>query len=299
MNIDKILDKYPSLEGKFIVITGASSGLGLAFCKLVLKKGANVVLGIRNLDKGEKILKELQEEFPLSNITILKLDQASFRSIDEFSLSLKEKFAHIDYFVFNAGVYSSKEDYKTEDNFELTLGTNYLGVYKLYYSLEDYFIVNKTRLLFVTSLTARNAKKASLKESDALKRNKMYAYSKYCLSRFVYELSLKDNGISCILLHPGVTKTNIITSNKTGLKNKLSILKHHLFTLFTFNVNKASLIYLEGLFSSINKPYITPRGIFHVSSYPKANKFPSYIKKEGINEETKRYIKEKLDARSK
>ncbi len=299
MNIDAYLDKYPSLEGKFIVITGASSGLGLAFCKLVLKKGANVILGIRNLEKGKLILNELQDEFPLSKITILKLDQASFLSIEEFSLSLKKKFDHIDYFVFNVGVYSSKEDYKTEDNFELTFGTNFIGVYKLYYSLEDYFIVNKTRLLFVTSLTAIYAKKVSLIKSDTLKRNKMYAYSKYCLSRFVYELSLKDNGIIYILLHPGVTKTNIITSSKTGLKNKLSIIKHHIFTFFTFDVNKASLIYFEGLFSKKDKPYITPRGIFHVSSYPKANKFPSYIKKEGINEETKLYIKEKLDAISK
>jgi NAD(P)-dependent dehydrogenase (short-subunit alcohol dehydrogenase family) len=300
MNISKYLNKYPSLKNKIILITGATSGLGLALVSLILQKEGNVILAIRNISKGEKIIKSLKSQYPSNNISLLELDQSDGKSIYNFADNLKNKFEHIDYFIFNAGVYTSKEDYKTKDGYELTFGTNYLGVYFLYFALEDYFNKNKTRLIFVTSLTGYYAKKISIDKANNLSRKYMYGYSKYCLDRLFYEISLKNNFISYYLIHPGVTSTNIISSSQTGIKNKFSLLKHQLFTLFTHDVNKACLIYLEAIFASDDyKVYITPRGLFHVSGYPHKQVLPKYMKKEGIIEETKLYLKETNNARSK
>ncbi len=300
MNIQKYLNKYPSLKDKNILITGASSGLGLALVSLILEKEGNVILGLRNLTKGEKIINSLKVKYPHSEIKLLKLDQSDFNSIDDFATNLKSNFKKIDYFIFNIGVYTSKDDYKTIDGYELTFGTNYLGTYKLYFALEDYFNINNTRLIFVTSLTAFYSKKVSLDKTNNLSRKYMYGYSKYCLDRLFYELSLKKNNISYYLIHPGVTSTNIISSSQTGIKNKFGILKHKFFTLFTHDVNKASLIYLEAIFTNDDKKvYITPRGLFHVSGYPHKQLIPNYMKKLGIKEETELYLKEYNNARSK
>ncbi len=300
MNIDSYLNKYPSLKDKNILITGASSGLGLALVSLILKKNGNVILALRNLKKGESIVHDLKNQYPENEISLLELDQSDFKSIELFASNLKSKFTHIDYFIFNAGVYTSKEDYKSIDGYELTFATNYLGVYKLYFSLEDYFSINKTRLIFVTSLTGFYAKKVNVNKSNNLSRKYMYGYSKYCLDRLFYEISLKNDEGRYFLIHPGVTSTNIISSSKTGIKNKFSLLKHHLFTFFTHDVYKASLIYLEAIFTQDKqKVYITPRGLFHVSGYPYKQVLPSYMKKGGIIEETKLYLKEAINARSK
>ena len=62
MKYVKFLKKYPSLEGKVYIVTGANSGLGFDTSLYLAYKGASVILACRNLERAnkakEKILKE-------------------------------------------------------------------------------------------------------------------------------------------------------------------------------------------------------------------------------------------------
>ena len=63
MRYQKYIDKFPSLEGKNILITGSNTGLGFEFARLILSKNAHLFMAVRNLDKGNKAIKKLKEEF--------------------------------------------------------------------------------------------------------------------------------------------------------------------------------------------------------------------------------------------
>ena len=131
----KYLDKLESLEDKVAIVTGANSGLGFQTALALAYKGARVIMACRNLEKAEiakdKILKEVEN----AKIDICKYDQGSFDSIEKFSIYIEENYQHIDYLVCNAGVYFPKVNYRTKDNLELTMGTNYFGTYHLLHYL--------------------------------------------------------------------------------------------------------------------------------------------------------------------
>ena len=286
------LNKFNSLENKIFIITGANSGLGFDTSIYLAYKGASVILACRNLDRANKAKERILKEVPNAELFIEEYDQASFTSIRSFASRVKQNYSRIDGLVCNAGVYFPKQDYKTSDGFELTFGTNYLGTYLLISSLKEILDRDYSRVVIVTSLTATLSKRnVDIDQVSKLSRNDVYGYSKYCLSRLTYELSLEDNNISYNLVHPGIASTNIISSQQTGLPHWFQVLGHRFLTLFTHSSSKASLVILEGLLSENANNYIVPRGLFAISGYPKFKRMPKYTKKE-IIKKTKEIVKE-------
>ena len=290
MKINKYLDKLPSIEGKAILVTGTTSGLGKEVCFHLAYKGAKLIFACRNLDKANLVKEEILKIYPITEISIYKYDQADFKSIDSFVEKIKD--VKIDGLIANIGVYYPKKNLKTKDGYELTMGTNYLGTFHLIDKMRNHLNLDKTRVVIVTSLVACYAKKINLDESNKLNRNEIYGYSKRCLARLSYELNSLNEGATYYLAHPGVSSTNIISNKDTGLPNWFGILGHKFLTLFTHSAKKASLTFIRALTStSINK-YISPRGLFHISGYPTERKYPKYLTKPIIIE-TKEYLENK------
>lgn len=290
MKYAKYLKKFPSLEGKYYIVTGANSGLGLDTSLYLAYKGANVILACRNLKKAELAKQKILEVVPDAKIFIEEYDQASFVSIENFTHRIKENYSQIDGLVANAGVYYPKQDYKTSDGYELTFGTNYIGTFKLIDSLKEKLNESCSRVVFVTSLTATLAnKKKDIDEIEKLNRNQLYGYSKYCINRLFYELNSEENNITYNLVHPGIASTNIISSQQTGLPHWFQVLGHRFLTIFTHSSQKASLISIEGLLNEKHGAYVAPRGLFAISGYPKFKKVPKFSNRK-IIEKTKEII---------
>ena len=114
-----------------VVITGASSGVGLYAAKALAKKGWYVIMACRNLEKSQQAAQSVG--MPPDNYTIIHLDLASLDSVREFVKNFRESGRSLDALVCNAAVYMPllKEPLRSKDGYELSVATNHLGHFLL------------------------------------------------------------------------------------------------------------------------------------------------------------------------
>ena len=114
------VDSIEDLNGTVIAITGANSGIGFEAAKVLAAKGATIVMGCRNRQKGEAARTALAAASPSGTIELLDLDMADLRSVRSFAANLSEIAPNLDVLVNNAGIMAVPYD-TTADGFELSL----------------------------------------------------------------------------------------------------------------------------------------------------------------------------------
>jgi protochlorophyllide reductase len=114
-----------------VVITGASSGVGLYGAKALSDRGWHVILACRDLEKAKAAAQavEIQPE----SYTILHLDLASLESIHQFVQDFRATGKSLEALVCNAAVYLplAKEPLRSKEGYELSVATNHLGHFLL------------------------------------------------------------------------------------------------------------------------------------------------------------------------
>ena len=88
------------LKNKVAVITGGSTGIGLATAKLFLREGARVVITGRTLETLEKAQREIDDD----NLQIVQSDTSDLAAIDTLAGKLKASYGQIDVLFANAGI---------------------------------------------------------------------------------------------------------------------------------------------------------------------------------------------------
>lgn len=118
-------------DRKTVVITGASSGVGLYGAKAAAAKGHHVVMACRNLEKAERAAREVG--MAAGSYTVMHLDLASLESVRAFVKTFRESGKPLDALVCNAAVYLPllKEPQRSADGYELSVATNHLGHFLL------------------------------------------------------------------------------------------------------------------------------------------------------------------------
>ncbi|KAL5730218.1 protochlorophyllide reductase [Ranunculus cassubicifolius] len=140
-----------------VIITGASSGLGLATAKSLAESGKwHVIMACRDFLKTERAAKSVG--MSKENYTIMHLDLSSLDSVRQFVDNFKRSEKPLDVLVCNAAVYqpTAKEPSYTADGFELSVGTNHLGHFLLARLLIDDLKTSdypSKRLIIVGSIT--------------------------------------------------------------------------------------------------------------------------------------------------
>jgi len=124
------VDRIPDQTGRTAVVTGANSGLGLVTARELARKGANVVLACRNLEKGESARGDCGAQAPDAEVELEELDLASLDSVREFAERFRSGHQGLDLLINNAGVMATPRR-STADGFELQFGTNHLGHFAL------------------------------------------------------------------------------------------------------------------------------------------------------------------------
>ncbi|ABE34818.1 short chain dehydrogenase family protein [Paraburkholderia xenovorans LB400] len=120
------------LDGKRILVTGVSAGLGVETARALASHGATVVGAARDLEKAERAITSARQEAVAGggSIELIELDLASLASVRACSDKLLAEGKPFDIVIANAGVMATPQG-KTADGFETQFGTNHLGHFVL------------------------------------------------------------------------------------------------------------------------------------------------------------------------
>jgi len=114
------------LSGKTALVTGASSGIGIETARALLSAGAEVVLAVRDLEKGERVLEDLRASTGNARVGLLQLDLGSLESVRTAAAEFLSGHDQLHILVNNAGIMATPHRL-TPDGFESQFGTNHLG----------------------------------------------------------------------------------------------------------------------------------------------------------------------------
>ena len=114
------------LDGKHVLITGSTGGLGIETARALASIGASVTISGRNSDKIAAALKTLREQLPEATFDSLEVDLASLSNIADATKAFVDRGQSVDLLINNAGVMMCPES-QTAEGFETQFGTNHLG----------------------------------------------------------------------------------------------------------------------------------------------------------------------------
>ena len=214
---DWSLDLVDDLSDLRVLITGATSGIGLETARALTERGAKVIIGARDDVKAEQALESIRSSTPDARISSHHLDLASLESIRRFAVEISEQNSAIDLLINNAGVMLLPYGV-TDDGFELHFGTNHLGHFALTgLLLPTVERAPSPRIVTVASLAHRDATLdlADLHDDNGATYQPMAAYRRSKLANLVfgYELDrrLRAAGMKArsLAAHPGLADTNL------------------------------------------------------------------------------------------
>ncbi|KAG5876425.1 hypothetical protein JTB14_010278 [Gonioctena quinquepunctata] len=124
------------MNGKTVIITGTTGGIGKETTKELARKGARIIMACRNVDVAKKLRDEIVGITKNENIVVKKLDISSQKSIREFAEDIIRTETKLDVLIHNAAT-CEKKFQKNEDGVELTMATNHYGPFLLTHLLID------------------------------------------------------------------------------------------------------------------------------------------------------------------
>jgi NAD(P)-dependent dehydrogenase (short-subunit alcohol dehydrogenase family) len=210
----------PPQQGRRVVITGATGGLGYETALALARAGADVLLTGRNAAKGEVALTRIHAAVPDAAIRYADLDLADLASVEGFANRVAREQEAIDLLVNNAGVMTPPTRNETKDGFELQFGTNYLGHFALTGRLLP--LLRKGRQTRVVNLSSGAHRLQAAIHFDNLQWEKSYrpwpayAQSKLAMILFAFELQRRSDafgwGLMSNAAHPGWAVTDLQSS---------------------------------------------------------------------------------------
>ena len=257
----------PDQSGRVVLVTGASSGLGLETAKALAAKGATVVMACRSPRKGEEARQQLLAQLthlPKAHgpLDLLPLDLADLASVREAADSLAERYGRLDLLINNAGVMGPPR-MVTRDGFELQFGTNHLGHFALTLLLLPLLRAQVgSRVVFVTSGAQYFGRIAfdDLQGERSYDRWKAYSQSKLANVMTALELQerLRAEGSTVLALaaHPGLARTNLQPASVAMTGSRMEALAYRLMDPW---FQSAAMGALPQLFAA-TAPEATPGG---------------------------------------
>jgi NAD(P)-dependent dehydrogenase (short-subunit alcohol dehydrogenase family) len=223
--------QIPDQTGRVIVITGATSGLGLICAQTLAAHGAELVLAVRNTANGETVAGGIRAKHPAAKITVAALDLASLASVGECARRIDGTLPRVDVLLNNAGLGMQPTRHTTKDGFEQQFGTNHLGHFALTAQLMPALLrAPAPRVVPVASMAHRRGKIAwdDLQSEHPYDGRAAYNQSKLANLMFGLELAARatdqHSRLSSIPAHPGFAMTNFIRATdmpgwKQGVAN--------------------------------------------------------------------------------
>jgi NAD(P)-dependent dehydrogenase (short-subunit alcohol dehydrogenase family) len=191
-----------SVEGKNVLVTGASSGIGAALAEGFAKRGATVGICARRADRLSEVLERLQVHSPASRSWTV--DLADLPAVDTFARRAQDELGGIDVLVNNAGIPKRRHVRALEpDVVDAVMRINYLSPVRLTLVLLPGLIDRSGRVVNISSVAARLSP-----PSEAA-----YAASKAALTTWseCMQVDLHDTGVRVHVVNPVIIDTELFT----------------------------------------------------------------------------------------
>jgi NAD(P)-dependent dehydrogenase (short-subunit alcohol dehydrogenase family) len=193
----------PSFAERTVIITGANSGLGAVTARELARRGATIIMAVRNIRKGETAARQMAGQ-----VEVRELDLQDLSSVKRFA----DGVSKADVLINNAGIMAAPFAL-TVDGFETQIGTNHLG----HFALTNHLLPKLTdRVVTVSSMAHWPG---SINLDDLNWQNRRYspwlAYSQSKLANLLFtselqrRLTAAGSPLRALAAHPGYSHTNL------------------------------------------------------------------------------------------
>lgn len=216
-------ERIGSLSGKTYLITGANSGTGFEASKILLSKGAKVVMLNRNTQKSTTAIAAIKQELGTEvDVSFIKIDLAELASVRKAADEIMQTVSRIDALICNGAIAQVPKQVLTIDGFESQLGVNHYGHFLLQGLLFPLIEKSNGRIVVVGSMGYDMGIKTiqfdDMNWDKNYHPNNVYSQSKLAQIMSAYELQdkLKKAGKSDVkvyVCHPGASATSLIKTS--------------------------------------------------------------------------------------
>jgi NAD(P)-dependent dehydrogenase (short-subunit alcohol dehydrogenase family) len=201
------------LAGRRVVVTGASSGIGIETARALASAGAEVTLAVRDIEAGERAAAAVGRDSASRAVSVAPLELTDRGSVAAF-IEAWQGPLHV--LVGNAGV-SGMPEKRTPDGWECNFATNYLGHFALARGLHDALAAAGNARVVALSSCSHALSPGEIRFDDihfehrAYTASSAYAQSKTANVLFAVEATRRwaADGIMVNAVHPGGVRTNL------------------------------------------------------------------------------------------
>jgi NAD(P)-dependent dehydrogenase (short-subunit alcohol dehydrogenase family) len=205
------------MKDRVCLITGATSGIGLATAQGLAQAGATVVLVGRNQPRGAAALDRIREKTGSTDVRFFPADLSVQAEVRQLARDVEAHYPRLDVLINNAGAFFHRRQ-ESADGIEMTWALNVLGPFLLTRLLVDRLKVSApARVLFLSSFVQRWARMHFDDIQGRARYNRVRAYSQSKLALVLlsceFARRLAGTGVTVNSLDPGFVATGIISGN--------------------------------------------------------------------------------------
>jgi NAD(P)-dependent dehydrogenase (short-subunit alcohol dehydrogenase family) len=210
------------LQGKTILVTGATDGIGKQTALQLAGMGARVLLHDNDRQRLENTRRQIHRMTGRDNLGLYQADLSKFVEVKTMVQELLAQEAKLDVLVNNAGVYNPKPSLSV-DGYELTFAINHLGHFLLALLLLDKLKTSAPARIVVVASTEHSTRDINYENLRTIRSYEgwsVYRRSKLANILFTYYLAdlMRGSGVTVNCLHPGVVDTKLLRSAFPHLK---------------------------------------------------------------------------------
>lgn len=205
------------MTGKVCVVSGSTSGVGLAAVRRLARGGAHIVMVCRNREKAEGVRRELSAQYAVP-VDIVIADFSDLDTVRAAAGALLAAYPRIDVLINSVGMHSTGR-FTTRAGFDLVFCVNHLGPFLLTYLLMERMRQSAPARIIQVNSEGHRFGGLDLDDLDWKRRRykglKSYGASKVAQLLTVWEFAdrLEGSGVTINAMHPGDVRTNIGNNN--------------------------------------------------------------------------------------
>ncbi len=273
----------PDQSGRLALVTGASSGTGTEIARRLAAAGADVVLGVRDVTKGEQVRAQLLAGQPAGSLRVERVDLADLATVRALADRLVTAGRPLDLLVNNAAVMAPPRRFTTADGFELQLGTNFLGPFALTVRLLPLLL--RAERPRVATMASAAASQGRLDLDDLQSERRYSPFGAYGASKLA-DLILTEQlariaaaerwSLLAVAAHPGSTRTNLASGRDLGRRPRRRLLDWRaLFPKMDVAEGAEPLLVAATSPVAVSGEYYGPSGRFGATGAPTIARLPA------------------------